>query len=154
MHFCVARRVFRELYSSDTKSKYMALNRIFFAIVVGRLFLISAKFSKWWQFKEKLRFLQIFFFWIKEWIKNIKINLSKKPPYDDSHLFSALCRSNMRLNRFNTVLRMRAQFLKRQFREKRIQNFAVELLAGKVGRYTCIYHSRCFGIRGGYDFIF
>jgi hypothetical protein len=103
MHFCVARHVFRELYSSDTKSKYMALNRIFFAIIVGRLFLISAKFSKWWQFKEKLRFLQIFFFWIKEWIKNTKINLSKKPPYDDSHLFSALCRSNMRFNRFNTV---------------------------------------------------
>jgi hypothetical protein len=35
------------------------------------------------------------------------------------------------------MLRMRVQFLKRQFREKRIQSFAVELLAGKVGRYTC-----------------
>jgi hypothetical protein len=103
MHFCVARHVFRELYSSDTKSKYMALNRIFFAIVVGRFFLISAKFSKWWRFKEKLRFL-LFFFWIKEWIKNTKINLSKKPPYDDSHLFSALCRSgksNLFLQRAN-----------------------------------------------------
>jgi hypothetical protein len=64
MHFCGARHIFRELYSSDTKSKYMALNRISFAIVAGRLILISAKFSKWWRFKEKLQFLL--------WIKNAK----------------------------------------------------------------------------------
>jgi hypothetical protein len=51
MHFCGARlrHVFRKLYSTDTKSKYMASNRIPFAIVCGG------------DLKEKVRFLLIFF---------------------------------------------------------------------------------------------